>query len=572
MKLLGRGLDFFRQNRAARIAGISVLTIAVTAVGYNFMPLNQVGEDLRTMAVPTETVEEAELITYDYYSVSLAGERMGYVPDEASAVAVYDKAYDMLVEQIGYDPELESALMAEVFTAESYDITDENELIEKVKESLFASIDDLKVKAYVMKIGEEFVVSVESEEALTAVLEGAQSLYVDDDSAITVSLVKDPYNSQVMVPEVVILQKELPEERIFLTAQMLSDLTGVQVPDEEGSEGEMDKSGAEGISGDGSDAPMEDLFADDSEFVESVVKDVVLEQSIVIVETFISQTEIRTVEEATELITKENEKEKIYTVEKGDCPSIIAVENGMSTRDLYNINPGLEENANKMQIGDEVVVMKPEPELFVTTVEDVIYTEVIDRAVTYVNNPDAYIGEDEYIEKGSDGVLEVRATIAKVNGKETDRVIIEETVLVEPRPAKVLKGVKALPVTTATGEFDMPLLNYYFTSGYGPRWGRNHNGIDLAAPTGTNVLAADGGRIIRSGWHGALGYMIEIDHGNGLTSVYGHNSKLYVSIGEEVAKYQVIAAVGSTGNSTGPHCHFEIRVNGKAQNPMNYLK
>ena len=110
------------------------------------------------------------------------------------------------------------------------------------------------------------------------------------------------------------------------------------------------------------------------------------------------------------------------------------------------------------------------------------------------------------------------------------------------------------------------------TSRYGPRWGSTHTGLDIAAPTGTTIAAAAGGTVIYSGNNGGgLGNFIKIDHGNGVVTVYAHCSKLYVTAGQTVAQGEAIAAVGSTGNSTGPHLHLEIRVNGVAHNPQLYL-
>ncbi|MBQ9926293.1 MAG: M23 family metallopeptidase, partial [Clostridia bacterium] len=83
--------------------------------------------------------------------------------------------------------------------------------------------------------------------------------------------------------------------------------------------------------------------------------------------------------------------------------------------------------------------------------------------------------------------------------------------------------------------------------------------------------ASDGGRVTYAGWKGNYGYCVFIDHGNGYTTVYAHCSKLLVKVGQSVAKGETIAKVGSTGRSTGPHLHFEIRVNGKHQNPLNYI-
>lgn len=98
-----------------------------------------------------------------------------------------------------------------------------------------------------------------------------------------------------------------------------------------------------------------------------------------------------------------------------------------------------------------------------------------------------------------------------------------------------------------------------------------HNGLDIAVPSGTPVLAADSGVVLVAGWRGGYGNYVAIDHGNGISSGYGHNSSLLVHEGEAVVRGQVIARSGSTGLSTGPHVHFEIRVNGDPVNPLSYL-
>jgi murein DD-endopeptidase MepM/ murein hydrolase activator NlpD len=119
--------------------------------------------------------------------------------------------------------------------------------------------------------------------------------------------------------------------------------------------------------------------------------------------------------------------------------------------------------------------------------------------------------------------------------------------------------------------FKNPLSHMSISSHFGHRWGRMHRGIDLQAPHGVNIYAANGGRVIYSGWESGYGNLVIIDHGNGVRTKYAHCSKLSVSVGDVVEQGQRIAKVGSTGHSTGPHLHFEVVVNGKARNPIAYL-
>ncbi|MDF2634585.1 MAG: Peptidase [Pelosinus sp.] len=101
--------------------------------------------------------------------------------------------------------------------------------------------------------------------------------------------------------------------------------------------------------------------------------------------------------------------------------------------------------------------------------------------------------------------------------------------------------------------------------------GDYHPGIDIANSVGTPIVATADGEVVQSEWYGGYGNMVQISHGNGISTIYGHNSRLLVHVGQSVKKGQVIAYLGNTGASTGPHCHYEIRINGTAVNPANFL-
>lgn len=151
------------------------------------------------------------------------------------------------------------------------------------------------------------------------------------------------------------------------------------------------------------------------------------------------------------------------------------------------------------------------------------------------------------------------------------QVILQEAVNTENKESEAI-----LQETTNTENKEISLSNpfkdkYTVTSRFGRRGTGTHTGIDLAAISGTNIYAAGSGRIVFSGYKGSYGNLVIIDHGNNIQTYYSKCSKLLKNEGEEVKQGEVIAQVGSTGNSTGPHLHFEVRKDGNPENPQNYI-
>ncbi len=120
---------------------------------------------------------------------------------------------------------------------------------------------------------------------------------------------------------------------------------------------------------------------------------------------------------------------------------------------------------------------------------------------------------------------------------------------------------------------DMPVKSAFrYTSGFGQRWGRAHQGVDLAAPVGTPIVAPGEGVVTFAGWQRGYGNLIKIEHALGTETRYGHLSKIRVKVGQKVSRGALIGDMGNTGRSTGPHLHYEVRVNGAAVNPMKFIK
>ncbi|QHJ69773.1 peptidoglycan DD-metalloendopeptidase family protein [Planococcus halotolerans] len=135
----------------------------------------------------------------------------------------------------------------------------------------------------------------------------------------------------------------------------------------------------------------------------------------------------------------------------------------------------------------------------------------------------------------------------------------------------VLKGAKALP-SVGSGNFVWPAQGGYISSERGPRWGRQHKGIDIAQPDGFDILAADHGVVKAAGADGTFGNRVVIDHGNGYETIYAHLKSMNVKVGDKVPQGTKIGVMGTTGRSTGIHLHFEISKNGATKDPLNYVK
>jgi murein DD-endopeptidase MepM/ murein hydrolase activator NlpD len=158
------------------------------------------------------------------------------------------------------------------------------------------------------------------------------------------------------------------------------------------------------------------------------------------------------------------------------------------------------------------------------------------------------------------------STVAEIQALEEQSAALAERI----RQAQQQSAGTTAVVRSGNGVVSWPVSGAV-TSGYGLRWGRMHEGIDIAVGEGTPVRAAAAGTVIYAGWLGGYGNLVVVDHGNGLSTAYAHNSSLGVGVGQSVAAGQVVSYSGNTGNSTGPHVHFEVRVNGSAVDPLGYL-
>jgi murein DD-endopeptidase MepM/ murein hydrolase activator NlpD len=163
--------------------------------------------------------------------------------------------------------------------------------------------------------------------------------------------------------------------------------------------------------------------------------------------------------------------------------------------------------------------------------------------------------------------------IGQLHNKEGDLAAEAEKLRGEILAAQAASqaGVAAVQSSGMSGSGFIWPLNGPVTSGYGPRWGGMHTGIDIDGYTGQPVVAAKGGRVFQASYYGGYGNAVIIDHGGGVATLYGHLSAFSVSGGQSVAQGEVVGNVGCTGSCTGDHLHFEVRLNGGPVDPMGYL-
>lgn len=277
--------------------------------------------------------------------------------------------------------------------------------------------------------------------------------------------------------------------------------------------------------------------------------------------------EIVTASEAVNAMREPIEKVQYYTVKEGDIFGIIANSNGLTIKELSELNGDVDPEAI-LSIGQKLKITKETPSVTVVVRRTIKESESIPYEVEYRENDKMDKGETKVVQEGSNGARFVTYDLVLKNGEITWKKEVSEQVTKEPVKKIVEKGTKVNP-SRGTGQLIWP-AGGYVSSEYGYRWGKLHKGIDLAGSG--MVRAADHGVVSYAGDAGdGYGNKIIIDHNNGLRTLYAHLASIDVSVGQIVGQGQHIGVKGSTGYSTGIHLHFEVHVNGAAVNPRSYL-
>lgn len=298
--------------------------------------------------------------------------------------------------------------------------------------------------------------------------------------------------------------------------------------------------------------------------VDDGVKYVGFADTIQVMETYVNASQIKDKDTAYTEMTTKNAEAGIYVVEPGDALSIIAEKNNISVDEIKELNPQIESD-DDIYYDDRLNITVPKAALQILVEKQETYKESYNEDVVYQDDDSMFIGETEVVQEGTPGSHVVTDLVTYKDDVESERENLKETVEVAAVAEVVKRGTKSKPT------YMYPVTNWNLTSNFGYRWGRLHAGADVGVPIGTTVRASRAGQVITAGWVGGYGNCVIIDHGDGVTTRYGHLSEVTVSVGQYVDQGQQVALSGNTGRSTGPHLHFEIRINGEAVDPLPYL-
>lgn len=303
---------------------------------------------------------------------------------------------------------------------------------------------------------------------------------------------------------------------------------------------------------------------------ESRILDVRLSKEVSISNGKISPDKIMPVENVVKLLEKGSLEEVKYKVKDGDVLGSIAQAHNLKLKELLSINPGLTEDS-VLQIDQELNVTILKPYVQVVIDKEYYTKEAIPFEKEVVEDSSMPKGDTKVKQEGKDGMRAATYRISEQNGKVITKELTKEEVLQEPVKHIVIKGTKVIP-SRGDGSFAWPTVGGYVSSHVGYRWGRMHKGLDIARPSNRTIKAADNGVVVSAGYDGGFGNKIVINHQNGYKTVYAHLASIDVRVGQVVSKGSKIGVMGSTGDSTGVHLHFEVHKNGNIENPLKYLR
>ena len=374
---------------------------------------------------------------------------------------------------------------------------------------------------------------------------------------------------QIAVGEDVMDENQMAAAILESSSDEIQNATGVYVNDElvaVTTEGDVLQADLDSMT-----APYED--PDNPNLTVEFTKDIRLENSLYFTDTIVP------VEDIIEKFHGEEQGAVYYTVQQGDTPWTVAGSFGISVDELQAQNPDRDvASSSGFPVGGQLTISQAMPYLQVKRTLVSTYQESIPYDTEEQQDPTLPMGTVQVVQEGAEGVAEITQQQVFYGDSDTpsETTVIDRVVVQQPVTRIVAMG-QYVPAENIAYLSDGSTLIWPVPAYRGiSRWmlgagGKIHGGVDIRANYGTEILASASGQVTVAGYHWSYGNYVVINHGNGYQTLYAHASSLAVRAGQTVTQGQVIAYVGSTGVSTGNHCHFEIKRNGARQQPRDFF-
>lgn len=489
----------------------------------------------------------------NYFTIKINGQEVGKVGSRNDAYEAYRYARRAIAK--GNDDL--TLTMADLSIEGESKMWGVVESPEKIAAKMAAVLNQSKIdsiqKTYSIKIN-KFSLNLASIDEVKNLLERVISIY-DEKDMFDVNLELDSTREvNVLMPKV--QSKEEIQEEEGTLKPLLSNI------------------GVNKVIRDAADAAdIKSDYKDFNDFKYGLVK-IDFNDKIEIVESYLPSYKLANPDTAFTDLTGDKEKEETYEVQTGDSLYSIAVHHNLTVDQLVEMNPDrLQDAASTIKDHDNLTVVVPRHELSVRYVmEELRKHESYQAPISKITNKKWFTTEQKVVQEAVPGVRDAVLLTTYVDNR------VEGT----PEVEKVVKTKEAVPKVIEIGTIEppsyiKPISGGRLSSGFGPRKRPTkgastvHKGVDWATPVGTTVVASAAGTVTRAGWGSGYGYCVYIKHNDGRETRYGHLSKVACSVGQKVNQGDKIALSGNTGVSSGPHVHFEIRVNDKPVNPLEYI-
>lgn len=302
---------------------------------------------------------------------------------------------------------------------------------------------------------------------------------------------------------------------------------------------------------------------------EKVLQNIFFNEDVTVQHVHVAPSNIKGVDNAVRALLNGDLQVMPYTIQPNDTVESLANMLNVSTKHFYQMNGHI--SSYVLAHTKDVMLYMTGAHVSVQSIfnEQVTVKEPYKRIVEKDNS--ILKGENMRVQQGVEGVVNATYKVRKINGQIVGKSVAREEVIRDMQP-EIIKEGTLVTVGYGTGDFAWPTVGGYISSKMGPRWGRQHQGIDIARPTHRDILASDGGVVTIAGAHSTYGNYVKIDHKNGYETLYAHLTSFTVRVGDKVTREQPIGTMGSTGRSTGMHLHFEVYKNGRIQNPLHYIE